>query len=126
MAKMTLDEELASRKLSRSPPKLLFVIFIWIANLLQKILDTLLPPPQRVLQKSLAFIDSHIILVSVKLGIADALGSRKASVDELAAELGDLLVLLGSCQLLCMKLSAAFLKRLKDGPKNSSCSLHDL
>ena len=84
------DSLISSRRLSRSPPKLLFVIFIWIASFLHKVLDVLLPPPQRVLQKSLAFVDSYIILLATKLSIADTLGDRTVSVQELAVELGSL------------------------------------
>ena len=78
------------RSLSRNPPKVFFIIVAWLVCFLQRVLDVLLPPPQRVLQKSLAFVDSHIILLAVKLGIADALGDKSASVDDLAEELGKL------------------------------------
>ena len=83
------DFLISSRSLSRSPPRFLFLIVLWLGSFLQKVLDIIIPPPQRVLQKSLAFVDSHIIFTANKLGVADALGDGSASVEELAREMGD-------------------------------------
>ena len=61
---------------------------LWLGSFLQKLLDIVIPPPQRVLQKALAFLDSQIIFMSLKLGIAEALAQGPRQLDDLAIELG--------------------------------------
>lgn len=81
-------------------------------NFLEKVLDVVLPAPQRALQKAMAFIDSQVIFLCCKLNIADLIGSDTVLVEAIAKELGEL--------------SSLKSQEMQEGPGENAVTVHDL
>lgn len=69
---------------------------LWFGTFLQWLLDVVIPPPQRVLQKSLGFLDSRIVQMILSLNVPDAIGNGALRVDDLAQMIGMLTLAIGS------------------------------